>query len=176
MSHVSYIFWILFGLGITVPSFIIVGYVWRILWRGTFWPPPRPWAAPKRPILNRVKTYLFCTFISSNCVSGNFLFGEESSLFSFKDLTLTSFSLVKQHVHFFPPTTGGLPISWMIFSIHHLSLAYYSFSLNFIFALYCLQSQFLISCFNRVIFEDITIPEYNLHNNISSRHSLVIIE
>ena len=60
-----------------------------------------PWAAPKRPILNRAKMYLFCTFISSNCVSGNFFFGEESSLFYSKDLTLTSFSLVKQHVHFF---------------------------------------------------------------------------
>ena len=101
VSRVSYIFWILFGLGITVPSFIIVRYVWRILGRGAFCPPPHPWAAPKRPILNRAKMYLFCTFISSNCVSGNFFFGKESSLFYSKDLTLTSFSLVKQHVHFF---------------------------------------------------------------------------
>ena len=30
----SYIFWIFFRLGITVPSFIIAGYVWQILGRG----------------------------------------------------------------------------------------------------------------------------------------------
>ena len=33
--------------------FIIVGYVWQILWRGS----PHPWAAPKKPILNRVKDF-----------------------------------------------------------------------------------------------------------------------
>ena len=37
-----------------MPSFIIVGYVWQILGRGTFLP-PYPWAALKKPILNRVK-------------------------------------------------------------------------------------------------------------------------
>ena len=33
---------------------MIVGYVWRILGRGAK-KPPHPWAAPKKPILNRVK-------------------------------------------------------------------------------------------------------------------------
>ena len=52
MWHVTHIiFWISFRLGITVPSFIIVGYVQQIL------APPlhHPWVAPKMPILNRVK-------------------------------------------------------------------------------------------------------------------------
>ena len=36
---------------------MIVGYVWQILGRGAFLPHPHPhpWAAQKRPILNRVK-------------------------------------------------------------------------------------------------------------------------
>ena len=54
----SHIFWIFFSQDITVPSFIIVGYVWQILGRGIFEPPPplHPWAAPKSPTLNRVKS------------------------------------------------------------------------------------------------------------------------
>ena len=48
-------FWIFFRQVITVPSFIILGYVWQILGRGAFLS-PHPWAAPKTPILNRVKT------------------------------------------------------------------------------------------------------------------------
>ena len=36
VSRNSYIFWIFFGLGIIVPSFIIVGYVWQILGRGHY--------------------------------------------------------------------------------------------------------------------------------------------
>ena len=45
------------GEGISVSSFIIVGCVWQILGRvGLFAPPPpHPWAALKKPILNRVK-------------------------------------------------------------------------------------------------------------------------
>ena len=35
-------------------SFIIAGYLWRILGRGPK-TPPYPWAALKKPILNRVK-------------------------------------------------------------------------------------------------------------------------
>ena len=42
MSRDSYIFWIFFRSGITVPSFILVGYVWQILGRGAFLPPPPP--------------------------------------------------------------------------------------------------------------------------------------
>ena len=38
-----------------MPSFIIVGYVWRILGRKAKKPPPNPSAAPKKSILNRVK-------------------------------------------------------------------------------------------------------------------------
>ena len=40
-----------FRLGITVPSFIIAGYVWQILGRGSLFATPHPW----RPILSRVK-------------------------------------------------------------------------------------------------------------------------
>ena len=40
----------------TVPSFIIEGYVWQILRKRAFLHPPYPWAAPKRLILNRVNT------------------------------------------------------------------------------------------------------------------------
>ena len=36
-------------------SFIIVRYVWQILGRGRKKALPYPWAAPKKPILNRVK-------------------------------------------------------------------------------------------------------------------------
>ena len=39
----------------TVPSFIIVGYVWQILGRMGVGPFAHPLAAQKRPILNRVK-------------------------------------------------------------------------------------------------------------------------
>ena len=39
----------------TVPSFTIVGYAWQILGRGGKKAPSHPWAAPKKPILNRVK-------------------------------------------------------------------------------------------------------------------------
>ena len=40
-----------------MPSFITVGYKRQILGKGraSFGPLPHPWAAPKRPILNRVK-------------------------------------------------------------------------------------------------------------------------
>ena len=39
-----------------MPSFIIAGYVWQILGRGgPKRPPPQPWAAPKKPILDRIK-------------------------------------------------------------------------------------------------------------------------
>ena len=54
VSRDSYNFLIFFREGITVPSFIILRYLWQILGRGPFWP-PHPWAAPKMPILNRVK-------------------------------------------------------------------------------------------------------------------------
>ena len=41
VCQVIYIFlWILLRQGITVPSFIIVGYVWQILGRGPFYPFP----------------------------------------------------------------------------------------------------------------------------------------
>ena len=55
VSRDSYIVWIFSRWGITVPSFIMVGYVSQILGkRGLFAPPPtHPWAAPKMPILNR---------------------------------------------------------------------------------------------------------------------------
>ena len=37
-----FIYWIFFGEGINVSSFMIVEYVWQILGRGTFLPPPPP--------------------------------------------------------------------------------------------------------------------------------------
>ena len=51
-----------------MPSFIIVGYVWRILGRRSQRAPsPHPLAAPKKPILNRVKISFFhCFWISIN--------------------------------------------------------------------------------------------------------------
>ena len=53
----SYIYCIFFRWGITVLSLIIVGYVWEILGRGTFWHAlPHLWAAPKKPILNSVNS------------------------------------------------------------------------------------------------------------------------
>ena len=49
---------------------IFVGYMWQILGRGAFLPPPprHPWAAPKKPILNRVKAsaskcFCFCVLL-----------------------------------------------------------------------------------------------------------------
>ena len=55
-SRDSYIFSIVLGWGITVPSFIIAGYVWQIVGRGGgFLVPPHAWAAPKKSILNRFK-------------------------------------------------------------------------------------------------------------------------
>ena len=41
-----------------MPSFIIVGYVWRILGRGAKKAPANPRAGPKKPILNRVSLYV----------------------------------------------------------------------------------------------------------------------
>ena len=61
-SRVCHVIHIFLGssLGITVPSFILVGYVCQIFGRrGLFAPPPTPplsVSAPKRLILNRVKT------------------------------------------------------------------------------------------------------------------------
>ena len=62
VSHDLHIFWIFHRYGITVSSFIIVGYAWQVSGRGTF-PPSRPtlpdlWAVPKKPMLNRVKKQL----------------------------------------------------------------------------------------------------------------------
>ena len=53
---IMHFFWIFFKWGISVPSFIIVGYVWQILGRGIS---PHPWAASKMPILNSIKTAAF---------------------------------------------------------------------------------------------------------------------
>ena len=58
VSRDSYIFWIFFGQGITVPSFIIVWYLWQILGREGLFASPHPWAVLKKPILNRVKLCL----------------------------------------------------------------------------------------------------------------------
>ena len=64
----SYIFWSFFGLGITVPSFIIVGYMWQILGREPFLS-RTSMSRPKRLIMNRVKMFFmlfyFCFIILS---------------------------------------------------------------------------------------------------------------
>ena len=59
VSRGLYIFWIFLKQGISVPSFIIAEYVRRILGTGGQKgpPPTHPWAAPKKPILNRVKMF-----------------------------------------------------------------------------------------------------------------------
>ena len=42
--------------------------MWQILGRGgLFAPPPYPWAAPKKPILNRVKVKLIATPVTTVC-------------------------------------------------------------------------------------------------------------
>ena len=51
----SYIFWVFFRQGVNVLSFMIIGYVWQILGRGSIFGSLNPWAPPKRPILNKVK-------------------------------------------------------------------------------------------------------------------------
>ena len=62
-SRDSYSFWNFFRQGVTVPSFIIVGYVWQILERGgLFALPPHPWLARKKSILNRVKSCSLANF------------------------------------------------------------------------------------------------------------------
>ena len=48
VSRDSYIFWFFFRQGVTVPSFIILGYVLQILGKETFCP-PYPSAVPKNP-------------------------------------------------------------------------------------------------------------------------------
>ena len=47
VSRNLYCFWIFFRQGITVPTFIILRYMWQILGRDLF--APHPWAARKRP-------------------------------------------------------------------------------------------------------------------------------
>ena len=47
-----------------MPSFIIVRYVWQVLGRGGFLPPSHPWAAPKKPILNRVKVLFIFNIVT----------------------------------------------------------------------------------------------------------------
>ena len=54
VSRDLHLFWIFFIYSITVPNFIIKGYLWQILeMRGPFC--RHPWAAPKKPILYRFK-------------------------------------------------------------------------------------------------------------------------
>ena len=55
VSRDSYFCLIFFRHGMPVPSFIIVGYVRQTLDKWAFLGPPHQWAAPKKPILNRVK-------------------------------------------------------------------------------------------------------------------------
>ena len=65
VSRDLFIFWSFFGCSITVPSFIIVGYVWHILEKWDFLPPlshPLPWAVPKRSILNRTNCIIIFNF------------------------------------------------------------------------------------------------------------------
>ena len=67
-SRDLHIFWIFLRYVITAPSFIIVEYVWQILGRGggPFWlTHPNPWAAPKKPFLNRVKCEKMLTSIAT---------------------------------------------------------------------------------------------------------------
>ena len=75
VSRDSFIFWVVLRKGITVPSFMIAGYVWQILGRGVFSPHPPPlylWAAPKRPILNSINSYNW-KYFKSLCETTVFL-------------------------------------------------------------------------------------------------------
>ena len=54
VSRDSYVFWVIFRWGITVPSFITVWYVTYFRERGGFFA-THLWATPQKPILNRVK-------------------------------------------------------------------------------------------------------------------------
>ena len=72
----SYSFWIFYGQGITVPCFIIVGYVWQILGRETFLRPSHPWTARKNSILNRLKSFHNFPWIFMNTISLGMSFKE----------------------------------------------------------------------------------------------------
>ena len=56
VSRSQRVFYMIFGssLGVTVPSLIIIGYIWQISGRGRLFA-PHPWTMPKWPILKRVK-------------------------------------------------------------------------------------------------------------------------
>ena len=70
VSPDTYTFWISFRQSMTVPSFIIVGYVWQILGRGgTFGPQTPPslssMSRPEKPILNRLNGMLIMSTVFS---------------------------------------------------------------------------------------------------------------
>ena len=75
MSRDPYSFWISFESGITVPSFIILRYVQQILSRGAS-PPNHPWAAPKKPILNRVTYKHLARILSKHFTEPCFLMND----------------------------------------------------------------------------------------------------
>ena len=54
VCHVIHIFFGFYLGKLTVPSFMIAGYVWQIVRREILFA-PHPWAAPKKPLLKRVK-------------------------------------------------------------------------------------------------------------------------
>ena len=62
--------------------FILVGYVWQILGRGPFYLPrlPHPWAAPKKPILTRIKAVLKHLWKAFDFISPNFLIDKWNAL------------------------------------------------------------------------------------------------
>ena len=68
VSRRLHIFRIVFRLGITVPSFIALGYVWQILGTGELLG-PHPWTAPKRPIWIGLKLTVQIQFAFETCDS-----------------------------------------------------------------------------------------------------------
>ena len=64
-----------------MPSFTIVGYVWKILGRGGFLSPPYPWAAPKKPILNKVIPNL----LQTDCTTETSFYDKSNGLFLGKE-------------------------------------------------------------------------------------------
>ena len=95
VSRDLYIVWIFFDQGRTVPSFIFVGYVWQILGRSGgvwVWPSTHPWAAPKKPILNRANI-----FKSLTCSTKSLSLAAEPLLFISVDV-LHEFATVPVHI------------------------------------------------------------------------------
>ena len=78
VSRGSYIFWIFFGKGITVPRFVVVGYVWQILGRGSYFVSSIREQARKGPFWKELKGLLENWLHFSCKYKGNHMHREKS--------------------------------------------------------------------------------------------------